>query len=183
MMRTTSAGKQRGVALFVSLVLLLILTILGVSAVQTTSLEERMARNSNDWLLAFQAAESALRDAEDFLETVTSTANFTDAGANGLWEIADVGQIDRWRVEGNWTGGGSVSAPSVIQGVASQPQPRYMIEHVATLIREENAYQLNDPYIGGAADRVEIFRVTALGIGGSPNARVMLQSTYGRVLE
>jgi type IV pilus assembly protein PilX len=51
------------VALFISLVLLLLLTIIGVSAVQTTSLELRMARNDNDTLLAFQSAESALRDA------------------------------------------------------------------------------------------------------------------------
>jgi type IV pilus assembly protein PilX len=174
---------QRGVALFISLVLLLILTILGVSAVQTTSLEERMARNSNDWLLAFQAAESALRDAEDFIETVTATAPFTTAGTNGLWEVSGVGEVDRWEVEGNWTGGGSVEAPTDVRAVPTQPAPRYMIEHMATLIRDENAYQVGDPYLGGTADRVEIFRVTALGTGGSPNAQVMLQSTYGRVLD
>ena len=53
--------KQRGVALFISLVLLLILTIIGISAVQTTSLEMRMTRNQYDATLAFQAAESARR--------------------------------------------------------------------------------------------------------------------------
>ena len=82
--KLASRRTSRGVALFISLVLLLMLTILGVSAVQGTSLEARMARNDHDTLLAFQAAESALRDAEDQLETITSTVNFTDAGANGL---------------------------------------------------------------------------------------------------
>ena len=45
------SNKQEGVALFISLVLLLLLTIIGVSAVQTTSLELRMARNDNDTLI------------------------------------------------------------------------------------------------------------------------------------
>ena len=60
--------KQTGVALFISLILLLILTIIGVSSVQTTSLEVRMSRNSYDSLLAFQAAEAALRDAQQTIE-------------------------------------------------------------------------------------------------------------------
>ena len=66
--------KETGMALFVSLVLLLVLTLLGISAVQTTGLETRMARNDHDALLAFQAAESALREAETRLDTLTSTA-------------------------------------------------------------------------------------------------------------
>ena len=72
--------NQRGVALFISLVLLLVLTIIGVSAVQTTSLEERMARNTNDSVLAFESAEVALRTAETFLRNnVNSTALFPPA--------------------------------------------------------------------------------------------------------
>ncbi len=67
--------NQRGVALFISLVLLLVLTIIGVSAVQTTSMEERMARNTHDSVLAFEAAEVALRTGETFLRNnVNSTA-------------------------------------------------------------------------------------------------------------
>ena len=69
--------NQRGVALFISLVLLLVLTIIGVSAVQTTSMEERMARNTHDSVLAFEAAEVALRTGETFLRNnVNSTALF-----------------------------------------------------------------------------------------------------------
>lgn len=174
-------SRQTGVALFISLVLLLVLTIIGVSAVQTTSLEERMARNSRDRLMAFQAAESALRDAETFIETVVTTASFSDTGTNGLWTIAPFATTARWEQPGIWAGGLSVVAPSAVQGVASQP--RYLIEHVATLIREENAYQIDDPYTGSASDRIEIFRVTARGVGGTQNARVLLQSTYGRILD
>lgn len=175
-------ARQRGVALFISLVLLLVLTIIGVSAVQTTTLETRMARNEHDTLLAFQAAESALRDAEEFLDGVVTTAIFTDGGAGGLWTVADLGQPDRWEQDGVWGGGGSVAAPTPVGAVVAE-QPRYLIEHIASVIREENAYQLNDPYAGGAADRIEMFRITARGVGGSENAQVLLQTTYGRILD
>jgi type IV pilus assembly protein PilX len=178
---TIGPHKQQGIVLFVSLVLLLLLTIISVSAVQTTSLEERMSRNARDEALAFQAAESALRDAEDFIETVVSTVAFNDAGANGLWTVAPFGDVDRWTDAGVWDGGTSVEAPTAIQGVAEQP--RYIVEHVATVLRDENAYLISDPYVGNASDRVEIFRVTARGVGGSENANVLLQTTYGRILE
>jgi type IV pilus assembly protein PilX len=174
--------QNRGVALFLSLVLLLILTIIGVSAVQTTTLETRMARNEHDTLLAFQAAESALRDAENFLETVVTTAIFTDGGANGLWTIADLGQLDRWEDPNVWQAGTSVAAPTPA-GVVVAEQPRFLIEHIASVLREENAFQISDPYAATAADRIEIFRITARGVGGTANARVLLQTTYGRIVD
>jgi type IV pilus assembly protein PilX len=182
-MRSPRSGPahQGGVALFISLVLLLVLTIIGVSAVQTTSLDERMARNSRDRMLAFQAAESALRDAETFIETVTTTAIFTDTGANGLWTVAPFGTQPRLERPTLWTGAESVVAATNLAGIAAPP--RYVIEHVASLVREDNAYLMGDPYGGSSVDRIEILRVTARGVGGSTNAQVLLQSTYGRVLE
>jgi type IV pilus assembly protein PilX len=173
--------RSRGIALFISLVLLLVLTIIGVSSVQTTTLETRMARNEHDTLLAFQSAESALRDAETFLQGVVTTAIFTDAGGGGLWTVADLGDPNRWEAAGLWGGGNSVVAPTGVDGV-DEP-PRYIIEHVASVIREENAYQIDDPYAASAADRIEIFRVTARGVGGSANAQVLLQTTFGRILD
>lgn len=180
--RAWSRTRQRGVALFISLVLLLVLTIIGVSAVQTTALETRMARNDHDLLLAFQAAESALRDGENFIEGVLTTAVFTPAGNDGLWARPEFGDTDRWLDGAIWSGNGSVEAPTD-PGAVVAAAPRYFIEHMASVLREENAYQLNDPYAFSAADRIEIFRVTALGTGGSDRARVLLQSTYGRVLD
>jgi len=177
-----SFTRNRGMALFISLVLLLVLTIIGVSAVQTSSLETRMARNEHDVLLAFQAAESALHDAEDFLETVTSTNGFTAGGDNGLWNIPDLGDANRWEDEQIWSGGGSVTAPTGVGAVVAA-QPRFFIEHIASIEREENAYQIDDPYSMTATDRIEIFRITARGTGGTVNARVMLQTTYGRMVD
>ncbi|MGD8339967.1 MAG: PilX N-terminal domain-containing pilus assembly protein [Gammaproteobacteria bacterium] len=52
--------RQRGAALVVGLVLMLVLTILGVSGMNTATLELAMAANSQARQLAFQAAESGI---------------------------------------------------------------------------------------------------------------------------
>lgn len=51
--------KQNGAALFVSLIMLLILTIIGLSAAQRGNLQEKVAANVNLENMAFSAAESA----------------------------------------------------------------------------------------------------------------------------
>ena len=153
------SNRQQGVALFISLVLLLVLTIIGVSSVQTTSLEVRMTGNEHNTMLAFQAAESALRDAEAQLETVVALGAFTQAGTNGLYEVADLGDPEHWQAAAVWTGANSRLAPTQVDGVAEQP------------------------YAAAASDRVEMFRITARGVGGNTNARVLLQSNYGRILD
>lgn len=57
------ARRQTGAVLIVSLLFLVILTILGVTAMSGTTLEHRMAGNTRDHAVALQAAEAALRDA------------------------------------------------------------------------------------------------------------------------
>lgn len=71
----TSANRQRGTVLVVALVLLLVLTLLGVTAMNTTTLEERMAFNSQEINRAFQAAETGL------------DAGFANPGAFSLTDV------------------------------------------------------------------------------------------------
>ncbi len=59
--------KQSGAALVTGLIFLVILTLLGISAVRTASMEERMSGNLRDRNLALQAAEMALRYAEQHI--------------------------------------------------------------------------------------------------------------------
>ena len=51
-------------SLFPALMFLLVLAVLGVSALNSTVMQEKMVSNTKDVNLAFQAAEAALRDAE-----------------------------------------------------------------------------------------------------------------------
>lgn len=62
--RIAPASRQRGISLLIVLILLLVTTMLGIVVLRGTLLEERMSANMYDRSLAFQAAESALRQAE-----------------------------------------------------------------------------------------------------------------------
>ncbi|WP_455208163.1 pilus assembly PilX family protein [Kaarinaea lacus] len=52
--------KQQGSALVISLLILLVLTIIGVTALNSTVMEERMSSNFQTGNTAYQAAESAV---------------------------------------------------------------------------------------------------------------------------
>ena len=56
-------SRQQGVVLVVALILLVVLTLLGVTSLNTTTLQEKMANNSQEINRAFQAGESGLNDA------------------------------------------------------------------------------------------------------------------------
>ncbi len=176
----TFIARQRGLALFISLVVLLIITIVGVSAVQTTTLEERMAANARDRDIAFQAAESALLSAENFVEELepADMPAFL-ANASGLYVPANSGDVPRWE-EVDWVGDASLpQTDEDLPGVYNQP--RYIVEYLTQLAPEED--ELNLSNIGGASGAAtEVFRITARGQGGSRFAEVMLQSSYGKVL-
>lgn len=59
-----SSSRQQGAALYVAMIMLLLLTLIGVAAMQVSSLQQRMATNFNDFALAFQRAEGLLRQNE-----------------------------------------------------------------------------------------------------------------------
>lgn len=63
--RPTQPGRSpRGSALLVALVFLLILTLLGLAASNTSIMQERMASSVSEYNIAFQNAEAVLRDVE-----------------------------------------------------------------------------------------------------------------------
>jgi len=69
------ARRQRGAVLVVAMILLVVLTLLGVSAMTTTRLEERMASNDQEINRAFQSAESGLSAAFNSDEAWTLTGS------------------------------------------------------------------------------------------------------------
>jgi len=58
--KSFSLSHQSGAALVVSLILLLVLTVLGLSAMQRSVMQERMATNMHVSNVTFSAAESAI---------------------------------------------------------------------------------------------------------------------------
>ena len=186
------AARQRGVALFMSLIMLLIITVLGLSSVQTTTLQERMARNAKDSNLAFLAAESALRTAEDQIESWTSVTDrfgidpkaasprlciASPEASAGLYYELDYNCQPNWE-QIDWFSGSGYVTTDAVPGSASPP--KYIIEHVKTISAFEDRLNLTNIGEDLGAGRVQIFRVTAFGTGGTDTARAMIQSTYGR---
>ena len=94
----TGNRYERGTALIMSLVILMILTILGITAMSTASLEEKMSGNTQESTRAFEAAESGLNSALSTaggLDLNTSyslpkTLSRVDYGAGGKSGRADV---------------------------------------------------------------------------------------------
>jgi type IV pilus assembly protein PilX len=81
---------QSGVVLVISLIMLLALTLIGVTSSSVTGLEEKMSANTKDMNLAFQAAEAALRDAENNLTAqpvFTRGTSNSNQGTGGYYSL------------------------------------------------------------------------------------------------
>jgi type IV pilus assembly protein PilX len=79
--------QQSGVVLFVALMLLLILSMIGVTVARMQTVEERMARNEDSRQLAMQGAEAGLRSAEFFLLNAPAVGFFANDTA-GLYVVS-----------------------------------------------------------------------------------------------
>lgn len=174
MLRTRCVNKyaQGGSALIVSLVFLLLLTILGASAMRSSVFQERMAGSTRDTNLAFQAAEAALRAGENILNP--NALPIFDNSVAGYRQQIDKMKGDYWSTY-KWddvaaVNGGSQQYAGAIAGVAELP--RFVIE------------QLKSEDVGGSAkggtrkNQFTYYRVTARGVGQSRDSVVILQSTY-----
>ena len=60
-----SKSKQQGFVLVIGLLMLVVITIVGVTAMSSTTTNERMTANTQYQTISFQAAESAIHDAYD----------------------------------------------------------------------------------------------------------------------
>ena len=63
--RAFSPKRQSGISLFIVLILLLVMSVLGIAVLRSSGMQERMSANMRDRGLAFQAAETALREAQE----------------------------------------------------------------------------------------------------------------------
>ena len=166
--------NENGAVLITGLMILLILTLIGITAMQSSTLEEVMSRNQVSRNIAFQAAEAALREAEDFL---TATTLPTFPGTNATPSVTgryqprvDIDSLD-WDVTDSTQYGGT--AP-----VGAVTPPRYIIEDLGEVAIGEDE---NVSLIGGTEvpDR-NMYRVTAYGVGATATSVVVLQTTYAR---
>jgi len=175
---------QKGVTLVVSLVILVTLTMLGLSSIQRTTSELTMAGNQRESGLMFQAAEMGLRSAETFIQNQISNSVYSDPG-KGLYDIHTANDNpgfvgpDYFDANG-WTTGSQLAA-TFIKDVLEQP--RFMIEYLGDRSQNPLATGLN---IGGGygqqetGDIVSIYRSTSRGTGVTGNSFRFVQSYLGK---
>lgn len=165
-------SRQRGATLIIGLLFLVLLTILGMSAMNLSTLEERMSGNTRDRSLAFQAAEAALRDCEVVLQGANTPAFLTTANTSGLY-VPQIGQ--NWWEAINWTSANSRVFSGTLSGVSSQP--RCIIEELPYTTGMAGNQSLR---AGQQQEDSGIYRITARAVGVNANTVVMLQSMYKR---
>ena len=143
---------------------------------ETTVLEERMSRNMHDHTLAFQSAESALKNAEAWLlgqallpivsgdgsTTVWSEDSMDPSATDGKYWWDHAGIDSAW-----WTA--NADAIAGVAGVAAQPA--YVIEEYRTVDSGESLEF-------GATRSRTFYRITSRGVGVNANTAVRVQSTF-----
>lgn len=159
-------SRQQGAVLLVALIMLLLLTILGAAAMRDTNLQERMAGNMRDHNLAFQAAEAALRFAEQ--EVKTSYANLVN---DSLYPIDDESPNV---VTFSDFGGSVYRAPTYT--VTRLPHPGQI--NMQNMVNPATAG--GDSLAAGESLILDfvLVRIEATGTGASPDSKVTLRSLY-----
>jgi type IV pilus assembly protein PilX len=181
----TPASRQRnekGIVLLVGLIILLVMTLVGLSATRSTLLEERMSGSTTDNNVAFQAAEAALREGERSLQAPVLPSFNNSGGRYVALEYANPDQAPRWE---QWKGSNESSNWSTnaiaYNGMSTAPAPlnqasaRYYIEEFPLVYGAGESLAADAP-----VDELGFYRVTARGVGISGMTTVIVQSTYKR---
>jgi type IV pilus assembly protein PilX len=150
---------QQGFVLATSLIFLVIMTLLAVTAIRRATLDEKVTGNLREQNLAFQAAERALRYCQNEYEQKRIIPR-----EKGLPSIPI-----EWESTSNWVVGSGIATQlpaGTVRNVISQPQ--CMIEKWDIATSKDQA----DPTKSGL-----VHLITARGVGSTANAVVWLQVT------
>jgi type IV pilus assembly protein PilX len=165
---TTSPYAQRGVSVLVVLVMLLVLTLIGVSSMNTAIVELKMAGSMQQQGVALNRAEETLDVGQQDIDAIIANAAAFDfaAAGDGYYvnaDAIDVHDID-WAAQGlNATTGTNATDLYVTEYLGAKPIPGESVK-VAT----------DGRIIGGA---VHTFRITTRSAAGK-NALRLVQAIY-----
>jgi type IV pilus assembly protein PilX len=177
-LQNTSSKSQSGAVLVTGLLILVMLTLIGVTAMSTNLMDERMAGNSRDWDLAFQATESALRDGElDIQKNISPASGFTATCTNGL--CLPPATSFPWYTTIDWSSASVTRAYGQYTSATALPyvstKPKYIIENIGKPATQAGGTLTIGikPNASGTA-----FRVSSRGVGGRSETHVIAQSIY-----
>jgi type IV pilus assembly protein PilX len=177
---------QRGVALVVALILLVMVLLIGLAGSRGALLQERMSANMYDRSLAFQRAESGLRAAEG---AITNDWKITDLGgmdcSPGVALCPIVPADTFTATSANWI---DVDATYDVNTAVTPDTPQFQVELVGTGSADNSlGLQANADYSNYGSsyppDNVAYYRVTARSSNPATvgdRSTVVLQTTVKR---
>ena len=190
----TSRRSQHGAVLIVSLLFLVVLTMLGVTAMTSTTFEERMAGNARDVSVAQHSAEASLRRARDTIIEVsgprpaegTFKQAVTDNGSctAGLCTPRKYDQgvygaiLPEVPTNVSWTEASDVEATTKLYALSGAADRLRGVSKQSRYIIELFCLPISLGSIEGAADQCRYWRFTAVGWGKNPNTQVTVQEVY-----
>lgn len=151
-------GQQRGMALIVCLIMLLLLTMVGVSSMQNATLQEKMAGSVRFRNESFQAAEAVLRVGEN----AVAASTFTLAACTSVAACAPPPDYNTRTTAGT---GNNVTWVAVGTSL-------YGVQNIGTTTAPVN------PPTGCTSQSTTLYRITAIGFSGT--SRSVVESVYGK---
>ncbi len=173
--------REEGAVLVVGLVMVLLMSIIAVSAIRGSNLQESIAGNMRERNLAFQAAESALRIGEASVSDQVSRPVITNN--NGLYRdtyVTPTTSILTYTAA-NWVDATKVKVTALNLRYVSR-EPTYIIEELDPDIGVGAAMEKSAIDVEGMQNTGDItpYRVTSRGFGPTDKSIKTLQTTYNR---
>lgn len=177
-------AQQRGAALLVGLIFLVITTIIAIVAIGSTVLQERMTGGQRNDSLAQQGAESALRGAELALWNAYINSDGRDAPSGTFAAEPLSADARAFREATSWTAGGAAYVTIDYDAIARTAgsgrldrDPRFIIERLpGTGCLEAHCGGTGTG--SGAVGMTDYFRVTARSTGGDAKVIRSNESVY-----
>jgi type IV pilus assembly protein PilX len=165
---TAGPNAQRGVSLIVALVMLIVLTLIGVSSMNTAIIELKMAGSSQQQSIALNRADELLRVGENRILAIVTDPQAYDFSAAGDGYYTNADKIDVHKID--W----DAQSLKSIQGANTNDV--YIAEYLGPKqIPGETIKKGTDGRILGGA--VHTFRITSRSAAGKSALR-LVQSIY-----
>lgn len=183
--------RERGAALAVGLIILIVITLLGITALSSTVLQERITGGQRNESLSFAGAESALRAGERHVYSQFATRDGRDpAGVTDPESTTSTtgAQASAFRNNATWTTGGATTYATInyagltpkAGGSKLDRNPLYLIEKLGPAggCSLESHTCGGETFGGGGIGLAIYYRITARSTGGDARVMRMTESVY-----
>jgi len=166
MRQTTNLSKQKGMAMFVSLIMLLLMTLIIIHGARSSTLEIFMANNVQSVAQALMRAEDSALSGETFVEinyAGAPTVDFSEDETDGFYSDLEI-DVDSLKWDAYMT-----------ENFGSGHERReYIVEYVGPVTALRGSLSVG---AGAASDKRYLYRISGRGESARGSTRVV-QTIY-----